>query len=362
MNLSEKEYYLYRILSGCFRCKIYDNFGKQKVFLLKSPTVYQKYIAEELYQECLTEYKMKDLYEEQELYSHLIKINQWSKKEEEFLEELSKQIDGFKCRLYKLMFKSVERDIVRKALAVAKLERDRLTEKKNKYFHLSCVGAATIVKMRYLLGASLFNENGTPVFETEEKFWLDNDSLIDSVINYYNKNKIDEKILRELARSEPWRSTWVVKKATGDKVFNCSSYELTDEQKSLVYWTCLYDNVYENPDCPVEDIIEDDDAFDGWLIDKDKERKKRVTEKRVEDMIPENMKNATEIFIPVNTVEDARKIEDLNDENAKSIKRRRERAIASKGEVHEANLPDVNSDLRMEIVKKAHSAIKNRSK
>lgn len=362
MNLADKEYYLYRILSGCIRCKIYDNFGKQKVFLIKSPTVYQKYIAEEIYQEYLVDNRMQGLYEEEELYAHLIDIGHWSKEEDEKLEGINKDIETLKTKLYKLIFKSEERKFIRKALLAGKEERDFLIEKKNRYYHLSCTGAASIVKMRYLLGASLFYENGSPVFSSDEKFWLDSGNLIDTIINVYNKNRIDEKTIRELARTEPWRSTWTVRKSTGDKIFHSSSCELSDEQKSLVYWTCLYDNIYENPDCPCEDIIDDDDALDGWLIDQEKNRKKRVTEKNVEDLIPESMKNASEVFIKVDTVEDAKKIEELNDERGKQIKRSRDRAISNKGEVHEANLPDVNKDLRMQIVQKAHSAIKNRSK
>jgi hypothetical protein len=217
-----------------------------------------------------------------------------------------------------------------------------------------------MARQRFLIGCSLKYEDGKNYWENSDN-WDNPDGLIDKIMELSTQNRIIESEYREIARTDPWTRTWSTCKNPKD-IFGVNIIDLNDEQKTLLAWSILYDNVMEHPERPSEDVIEDDDAFDGWLIDKDKERKKRVTEKRVEDMIPENMKNATEIFIPVNTAEDARKIEDLNDENAKSIKRRREKAIASKGEVHEANLPDVNSDLRMEIVKKAHSAIKNRSK
>ncbi len=362
MNHSDKEYYLYRILSGCIRCRIYDNFGKLQTFILKKPTTYQRYIAEELYQEYLVQFKLEGLHSEEEFIGHLIRTNNWSEEEEGKLKDLNKNIENLKTKLYRLIFKSKEKKLIKEALLISKTERDRLLEKKNYYSYLTYSGAAALVKMRYLIGATLYKENGSKVFDDDENLWLSSDGIIDSVVTFCNKNRISEKALREIARTEPWRSTWLTRKASGEQIFDFPSSEFSDEQKVLIYWTCLYDSVYESQDTPMEEIIEDDDALDGWLLDQEKQRKRRVTEKNVEDMIPEKMKNANEIFLPANTIEDAKKIEELNDEQGKAIKNRRDRAITNKGYVSEANLPDVKANIAMEQVKKAKDAILNKTK
>lgn len=352
MNQADKEFYLARILSGCVRCKVFPS----KVYLLKKPSLYQKYIAEEIYQESLIDYQLKNLYTEESLYELMLERNLWSKKEEEKLLGLDKDIEQFKLKLFQLMFKSKEKVLIRRALGIAKVEKTRLLEKKYAYNHLSCSGAASLVKMRYLIGVSLYHTSGNPVFESDDSFWQSKDGIIDSVVSYCNKNKLDETIFREIARTEPWRSTWATKKACS--VFDVPTIELSEEQKILVYWTVLFDNIFESQDCPSDDVIEDDDALDGWLIQQNNERKKRVKEKSVEDLIPDSMKKHSEIFLPADTAEDAKKIMELNDPVTRSTIRGRNAAIEKKGELNEDQLPDVKRNLHMQQVKKMHEQVK----
>ena len=70
------------------------------------------------------------------------------------------------------------------------------------------------------------------------------------------------------------------------------------------------------------------------------------------------IKNADEIYIPVGSTKEAKKIYELNDESAKSTFRSRERQIGKAGVLNELELRDVAQRQRMEINKKAAQLMK----
>ena len=71
--------------------------------------------------------------------------------------------------------------------------------------------------------------------------------------------------MRELARSNIWRSTWSVSKSISN-LFDYSITRWSNNQSDLVYWSQIYDMVYESHERPKQEIIEDDDLLDSWLI------------------------------------------------------------------------------------------------
>jgi hypothetical protein len=44
----------------------------------------------------------------------------------------------------------------------------------------------------------------------------------------------------------------------------------------LAYWSDFYDQIYKHPDCPEEDIIDDDEKLDNWV--------EYITKKRDKDL------------------------------------------------------------------------------
>jgi hypothetical protein len=122
----------------------------------------------------------------------------------------------------------------------------------------------------------------------------------------------------------------------------------------------MYDSIYENPDRPTEDVIEDDDMLDGWIIlqrkNAEKDRKQREADsilgkKGVSNNRP-NM-DGGEIFIFAESGDDAGRVKDLNDINAHRISKMRAEALASKGSLEEHELPDVQLELRQQAMKQA---------
>jgi hypothetical protein len=55
-------------------------------------------------------------------------------------------------------------------------------------------------------------------------------------------------------------------------LFNKPVGDFSSPQKILIYWSRVYDSVYEDTDKPNQDIIDDDDLLDEWLANRDLDR------------------------------------------------------------------------------------------
>jgi hypothetical protein len=201
--------------------------------------------------------------------------------------------------------------------------------------------------MRYLVGKSLMHEDGKSVWEGEE-FWKNTDPLLEEATSAFIENKISEKDFREIARTDPWRSIWSCRKTEGS-LFGVPTVDLTDEQRSIIIWSTLYDNIYDHPNCPLEEVVKDDDMIDGWLILQRREREKKQGKVQVEDFINnDKIRNSGEVFIVAQTKEDAKKIDSLNDDQAKITRKQRLKYLNEKGHVDESQMPDTKMQLQMQ--------------
>lgn len=91
--------------------------------------------------------------------------------------------------------------------------------------------------------------------------------------------------LRYLARGSgrvgaEWRARWEVAKTTGTPVFPGTVSEWDINKVSLTWWSRFYDNIFEHPERPPMEIIEDNKKLDKWIEEQTKkqeeERKKRA--------------------------------------------------------------------------------------
>jgi hypothetical protein len=151
-----------------------------------------------------------------------------------------------------------------------------------------------------------------------------------------------------VARSEQWKAIWNSNK---NNLFNKASYDLSDEQKTLISISNMYDRIYEHPECPGEDVLNDDDILDGWMIYQRNKAVKIIKQNSSQELANKH-KNAKEIFVVANK-EDVNDILDLNSGLSSSIiKQRRNMIVKSKDGVDEVNLPDVQMELLQKINKR----------
>src|SRR5690606_30951918 len=138
---------------------------------------------------------------------------------------------------------------------------------------------------------------------------------------------------RELARNEPWRSLWFLNDSKAYHIFNDNGRELTIDQKNILIWSKMYDNIQESPDCPSDDVVDDDDMLDGWFILQKRKREKDRAEAELESSTKsQKIKNASEVFV-MTSQKDADRVERMNDTTASMIKKQRLETIKKQGTV-----------------------------
>lgn len=355
LKSSDKESLVNRIIAGRTPLRIKNQFGVYETIYYIRPSLTDKLIADEIYSELCQNYS-DDLLSEDELLEYLYKIGAWTEQDEEIIEKLPKDIEQLKIKCYESYLNSEVRKMAKKAIQIAKNKLIEVLGIKNQYSHLTITGTALLEKIKYLTGRALFNKSGQRIFK-EKSFWKQTNSILDQSISCLNYLKISETDFREIARSEPWRSYWSVREACNG-LFSKSAVLLTDDQKELINWSLLYDGVFSHTDCPPDDVIEDDDCLDGFLILDKKNRDKDKLNNKVEGGIKnERIRNADEVYIAADTFEDAQKIHSLNSDFAKAKISQRNKIIENKGEISEKDLPDVKQRLMMELNTRGNNII-----
>ena len=122
---------------------------------------------------------------------------------------------------------------------------------------------------------------------------------------------------------------------------NNDDQELTYNQKNLIIWSQMYDNIQESMDCPSKDVIEDDDMLDGWFIIQAQKRDKENAQKEVDGLVRnEKIKNSSEVFVVAQSEEHAEQINKANNFHGTVIKKQRENFIKKAGVAEDHNFPD----------------------
>lgn len=336
MDSPTQELLIKRIISGT--ANIYLDIEDKQVHLtFRKPTLAQLYRAEELYHETLKEGLDEGLLSEKGLLEFMEERGFWDKGDQETLNKVKEDLDDFKVKLWESILIESQLRAIRELLGRARAKLAELEGRRSEFNHISAAGYANSVKSRYILGCSLY-KGKRPLFRKELYFWNDSNDILERAGQEYFKRRINEGQYRELARSDMWRVIWNTRKS--DSLFGQPSVEYTDEQRNLVSWSQMYDNIYEHPDCPEDAIIDDDDILDGWLITQKRKREDDKAKKSIESKVSDKMAGADEIFIVTDSVKGARAVEAMNDPAARALKKAKFDLIEKKGIVTEGEMPD----------------------
>lgn len=347
MEYNQREFFLYRIINAYIE---YTNKARLKIY---SPSIDIKYKAQKVYRNTYNLGIINGLFTDEELLNFLLVNELWTEKEENLLTNvLPENIDNLKVNVYKSNMDVNAREQYRKELRKTEQQTNELYNKRHSYDFLSSHYLATYHKLLYIIQRTTKNSDGN--LYNWKKIPLEH------IATHYQKNTLSDKIIRELARTEPWQSIWSSSECTGT-LFNKSSIELSDEQLRLIQWSLLYDNIKECADPPHITIIADDDMFDGWMILRRRESEKEQGKKTVKDgLTNKKIANSQEVFVIAKNKEHAKAIENMNDNIGKSIKKQREHAINKQGAVEQHNLPDVRQEVNMEYNKMVSAKIKGK--
>jgi len=332
--------YLSRILSG-FYLFLYNNNTRYK---LVYPDIHIKYEAELYAQEEYENNKFNDWITEDNIIDSLVSMGIWTYNGDDNLKSLEKQIEDHKVDLYKNFLNPTKLKTLRRTLSNIKNTYNSLYNTRHFLDQFTVNGYSQYLKNQYILIHSLYTINNKKVFESME----DTDyKLLTSLSNIVSENTIDISVFREIARNDIWKNYW---SANSDNLFDKSVINWTDEQKTLVVLTKMYDSAYQHPECPPDQVFEDDDMFDGWMIIQKRENEKNRNKSRTEKILEgKKLDKAGEVYIVASSKEEAKNIYDLNDNNSRHIIREREAFIRnSTNEVEVSALPDVQRELTIQ--------------
>jgi len=345
MEQVEAENAIARIIAGVTRCKVKDLSSSFSNYLIKNNTRYHKYIASELYKDFLNEGLEFGLYDDNEYKNFLVDNEIWLLDKEKKLKSLQEDIEELKVRMFSSSFNTQAMNTARKVLILAKDDLNKLYYEKIAFNYLTASGFAEMEKNKFLIGMSLY-QNDIQVIPDEEAYWEFPYYILNQIIYNYKQTRFNETQFRWLARNEPWRSYWLAKK-TENSLLNIPAVDMNEEQRALVIWSNVYDNVFEHPEQPSQTVINDDDLLDGWFIVQKRKREKDLNKNEAEQLISnEKIKNSSEIFIPASSLEDINKISGLNDIQGDIAKRQKFSYLEKHKEVSEVNMPDVRLDLK----------------
>ena len=331
--------YLSRILSG-FYLFLYNNTRYKLVY----PDIHIKYEAELYAQEEYENNKFNDWITEDNIVDSLVSMGIWTYNGDDNLKSLEKQIEDHKVDLYKNFLNPTKLKTLRRTLNNIKNTYNSLYNTRHFLDQFTVNGYSQYLKNQYILIHSLYTTNNKKVFESME----DTDyKLLTSLSNIISENTIDISVFREIARNDIWKNYW---SANSDNLFDKSVINWTDEQKTLVVLTKMYDSAYQHPECPPDQVFEDDDMFDGWMIIQKRENEKNRNKSRTEKILEgKKLDKAGEVYIVASSKEEAKNIYDLNDNNSRHIIREREAFIRnSTNEVEVSALPDVQRELTIQ--------------
>ena len=324
MKQHEREFFIYKVRSG-------------KVFLdndieIRPPTVEQYFKSCVKHNESYEDSFNDEVMTEEEMLEWMTEHNMWSEDKEARIEGLKKDLERLKVEIFNARNNENLAKKIRLYIRAGEKQLAQELHIKNQYIQNTCEGIAQADKVSYLIEQTTYKDN---------KLYDFSDITIQEASNSWYQDMLPEKILRELARNDPWKTVWSIYGSGSDNLFlNSKNEELTYNKKSLVIWSKMYDNIHESMECPNQDVIDDDDMLDGWFIIQSKKRDKERSENEFETNTNEKIKNSSEIFVVTKTEKDRERIENMNDGHNKVIKRQRAGVMRKKGTAEQHHFPD----------------------
>jgi hypothetical protein len=348
MKQHEREFFIALIRSG----KYYIEHNNIKLVIVPS-TIDQSLEAAMVYNEAYEKAYIDGMMNEEEMNNWMLENRLWTPDNDKVIDGLKNDLEKLKVEIFNNRNDSALVSQIRKYIRAGENQLASEHSKKNQYYQNTCEGLAASEKACWTIKNTTFYRNKNKLYD------FDNLSMT-YVLDEWYSSILSENKIRELARSEPWKSLWAVRENSKANLFkNIDNVELTYNQKNLIVWSQMYDNIQESMDCPSKEVIEDDDMLDGWFILQNKKRDREKSEQDFsEGTRNEKIKNAAEVFVVAKDKKDISKIENMNHPASAMIKKQRHKTIIEKGSVNHHDFADEKMRVRMEQTKQNIGKIK----
>lgn len=342
MNSYEREYFVSRLRSGVYYLKLDDVRIK-----ILTPTIEDEFFANELFFEVFDQARSDEILMQEEMYDWMISKGLWSKEKDEKINVCKKDIEKLKVEMFQNRSKEKLRETIRLYLRAAEKGLAKFQAEKDDLFSKTCEGIALQEKMMFLFGKCCFIDN-KPIDIKEFD--------LTSLYYEYNSLQLNEKQIRELARNDPWRLCWYSKDHS-PLFANDKNRTLSNDQKGMLIWSNMYDNIQESMDCPTEEVINDDDMLDGWFIIQKRKQKSEKAKSELEAKTSnEKIANSDEIMVVTDSAKEAENIHSMNSFGAEIIRQQRLNTVKRLGGATDLDFEDRKIDIQNE----QHKMIKDK--
>jgi len=338
VNDQELERLIHRIISGYQHLKVENSLYK-----LLSPDINFKVAADILYQENYEENLFSDFILKENILQVLISTETIDETFEDNLKVTEKRLEKAKIDLYKNFINKASRVKFKNTIASVNKTLNEAYSKKHSLDFLTLEHYCENLKNEYLICHTLYDHNNKLVFDNYPNIDY---TLFNSIMHKIASQIISVADYKRIARSESWRKIYA---NSSSEVFSGSAVDYTEEQKAILSISKMYDKIYEHPECPSEDIIEDDDALDGWMLEQQRKNKQQKTEKGVDKTLGKGA-GAQEVFLM--TGRDKENIESVMEMNSPAaLEKIKARTNIKKGQtIQEFDFKDTQDELRQKLV------------
>jgi hypothetical protein len=340
MNTYEREYFVSRLRSGIYFIKM----SGVKIRVL-TPTIEDEYEANEVFREAYDKALMENIFTEEEMWDWMISRGLWSDEKEEKIKGIQKDIEKLKVGIYENRYQPERAEVTRQYLRHAEKVLVETRSEKHDLFGKTCEGLATQEKSLAIFERCCFV--GTEPLDCSE---ID----ISALFYDYNRMLLTETQLRELARNDPWRLSWLMKDHT-PLFANKDGRDLSLDQKGILIWSNMYDNIQESMECPSEDVISDDDMLDGWFIVQRKKQQSDRAKSEIENKTNSKIANSAEILVMAKSNQEAENIHSMNSVHSNEIRKQRIDTVKKKGGAVDLDF----QDKKIEVMNQHHQNFKD---
>lgn len=332
MNSYEREYFVSRIRSGLINIKINDI----KIKIL-TPTLQDEYEANEVFMDSFDQARSDDILTQEEMLDWMIDRGLWSEEKDQKIKDCEENIEKLKVEIFQSRNQEKMRETIRAYIRATEKALAKFQAEKDELFSKTCEGLALQDKALFLFERSCYL--GSERLDIK-------DMDITSLYYEYNNSQLSEKQLRELARNDPWRLAWYSKDHS-PLFANEVGRTLSNDQKGMLIWSNMYDNIQESMDCPTEDVINDDDMLDGWFIIQRKKQKSDKAKAELESRTSnEKIANSDEIMIMADSKKEAENIHSMNSVNANVVRQQRINKAKALGTATDFDFEDRKIDIQ----------------
>lgn len=342
MNTYEREYFVSRIRSGVYYLKL----DSVRIKVL-TPTIEDEFFANEVFMDAFDQARSDEILTYDEMLQWMYDKELWTKEKDDKIEGCKKDIEKLKIEIFNARSKEKLRETIRLYIRAAEKALSKLQHEKDEFFSKTCEGVALQEKSMFLFGKCCFI--GSEPIDIK-------DIDLTSLYYEYNSIQLSEKQIRELARNDPWRLCWYSKEHS-PLFANEKNRTLSNDQKGMLVWSTMYDNIQESMDCPTEEVINDDDMLDGWFIIQRKKQKSEKAKSELEAKTSNSkIANADEIMIITDSAKEAENIHSMNSFSNEIIRQQRLNTVKKLGQATDLDF----EDRKLEIQSEHNRALKDK--